>query len=442
MSYERSDAFYSEHLGYEEPTPKYGQAVEIGELRNCKHLCNELRELRNCKHIYRVLWDAKPKVDWAAYRGAPAPTYYIACSLVSLFPINSDGLVALSCKSNYTKQFLQPWPGWKKMSHGTAYVGLEHLLRTRLPRSNGIGPIKRESPIPVVRLFPLNIIATDINFLHAGTMPPNVPLPSPQDICLQVGNKTLYRQAVVPAPSSERFPTIATVAPTPQDPYGENILVIIPTANQFKKKAVQSRIEAQIGQDKSSRIIIHQQSVDSGVGNQPYDEKGLEGAYNRIRNTLAWLNHNQGILEEKKIGTVLVGVIENYIQRSTDGLSAVDYGVVVIYNATTGKVAGAISRGVTVPQTFLEEAEGQGFNDAGGKSGKVTVGEILEQNFGIDAANWHEVVCGTSRYALLEEALSTLHMFLKSLFRTNGFHISTTSTSNNYGIFIYEFHSE
>ncbi|OCK73628.1 hypothetical protein K432DRAFT_364633 [Lepidopterella palustris CBS 459.81] len=233
-------------------------------------------------------------------------------------------------------------------------------------------------------------------------------------ICLQVGEKVLYKQSVVPAPACSDFSFPSDDFPIPSIAHGHNILLFVPTANQFKRKAIQSKIEARLGPNQQSHLIIHQQNIDSGVGNQPYDENGARGAYTRIRNALSWLHENIQMLEEKKIGTVVVGAIENYIQRPLDCGPAVDYGVVVLYNATARTTAGAVSRGVTVPKEFLEEAEAEGFDDEtdGRKSGKVTVGEVLERTFGIDKADWQKVVCGISRYVLLQEALDSFEVEL------------------------------
>lgn len=173
-------------------------------------------------------------------------------------------------------------------------------------------------------------------------------------------------------------------------------------------------MEAALGAEYAARLIPLQVEVESGVGEQPYDEKGLEGACNRIRNPLSWFERNQDVLRQNRVGTVLVGVIENYIERRSppEGAAAVDYGIVAVYNATVCKLAVAISRGVIVPQAYLKEAEDRGFDDDEGKCGKVTVGQILAHNFGLDAADWHKVFCGTSRYGLLEEALRSLDISL------------------------------
>jgi hypothetical protein len=247
--------------------------------------------------------------------------------------------------------------------------------------------------------------------------------------------KRLYRQPIFPPPSlpidggNNPNPIVITAVSASSIsplPYGENILVLLPTENSFKRNIVESKISTYLGPKRLNRLIIQQlEDISSDVGNQPYDEKGLEGACNRIRNAVDWLMRNgKSVLEEKKVGTVLVVGIENYIERKIvasivdDSIdrdqgddnctAAIDYGIVMIYNATTMKAAAAVSRGVGVQKAFLDEAEALGFDDEERKCGKVTVGEVLAKYFHVDKGNWHEVVCDVSRYVLLQEALERL----------------------------------
>ena len=191
--------------------------------------------------------------------------------------------------------------------------------------------------------------------------------------------------------------------------HGENILLLIPTENKFKVGLSETTVRAKLKPMNRDHLLIpHVQNFDSNVGQQPYDEKGLEGACNRIRNALDWLSDNKQILKDKNVGTVLVAAIENFIQR---GEVAVDYGMVVVYNATLNEAAAACSEGVPVQQEFLKKAEAWGFDDIKGrKCGKRTVGKILQEIFGIDGADWHEIVCGTSRYVLLRGVMEKLKM--------------------------------
>ncbi|KAH8719557.1 hypothetical protein GQ44DRAFT_712238 [Phaeosphaeriaceae sp. PMI808] len=235
--------------------------------------------------------------------------------------------------------------------------------------------------------------------------PPEMP-----DICLQVGSDILYKESIVPAPTHLVFPPINSARALPSSKYGDNIMVFIPTENKFKTETIQRMVRAHLGSEQKSRLVVHSRLIPSEVGEQPYDENGLRGAYNRIRNTLRFLEQNEEMLKADRIGTVLIGAIENFIQRSSDGGSAVDYGIVVMYNATTKKMVGTISRGVTVPQRFLEQAQTEGYEDEERKSGKVTVGEVLAEIFGVDKGNWHEIIVGVSRYTLLEEAIQSLEI--------------------------------
>ena len=222
----------------------------------------------------------------------------------------------------------------------------------------------------------------------------------PKIVSRSVDGSKLFEQSVVEPPntnSPEYEPTEFYL-----NTHGENVLLIIPTGNEFKSTVLQSKMKAVLGKDFKGRLVLHVQDFESGVGKQPYDEKGLEGGCNRIKNALIWLMNNKKLLEDEGVGTVMIAAIENYIQR---GNPAVDYGVVIFYNATLNKAAATLSRGVTVPQDFLHEAEASGFDDGEKKCGKITLGQVLEKVFGVDSKNWHEVVCGISRYDLLKEAV-------------------------------------
>lgn len=236
-----------------------------------------------------------------------------------------------------------------------------------------------------------------------------------EEVRLQVGDKILYKQTIVPAPSPVKFPPLRTASPTPAKKFGDNIFLFIPTANVFKKKVIEAKARAQLQKDQQSRLVVFQHDVDSGVGNQPYDENGIKGAYNRILNAILYLDQHPDLLEKNKVGTVLVGAIENYIQRSATGGPAIDHAAVVMFNATKQTVVGLVGKGVTVPIDALKEAERFGFDDEERRSGKVTVGEVLANEFGIDKADWNKVVTGVSRYKLIEEVLGELNVEIESV---------------------------
>lgn len=65
-------------------------------------------------------------------------------------------------------------------------------------------------------------------------------------------------------------------------------------------------------------MVVHKVivPVESGVGEQPYNEAGMVGAHNRINNAIHRLlgRDYKPILQSKGIGTVILMAIENYIQ--------------------------------------------------------------------------------------------------------------------------------
>jgi non-canonical (house-cleaning) NTP pyrophosphatase len=187
--------------------------------------------------------------------------------------------------------------------------------------------------------------------------------------------------------------------------YGKDILLVIPTANKHKTRILTETFERQKPRGVTLHVLVL--PAESNVGEQPYDEAGAEGARNRIQNSLQSLE--ESVLAEKGIGTVIAASIENFIQRPSDGtgLNPVDYGLVMMYNATSRRSFSALSRGVTVPRAYYELARslgGEGLHDE--IYGRVTVGEVMAASVGgVDRANWHAVVAGVSRYELLEEAM-------------------------------------
>jgi non-canonical (house-cleaning) NTP pyrophosphatase len=207
-----------------------------------------------------------------------------------------------------------------------------------------------------------------------------------------------FTEAVLPPFEHHQYPN-----------HGTGILLVTPTCNKFKTKLFKETFESKVPQGQTLHILSV--AFQSGVGEQPYNEAGLQGAYNRITNALRYLDEskNQEIFRQHQIGTVIVASVENYIQLESIERPT-DYGVVVIHNATTDKTVWCLSQGVTVPSKYLDQARQFGF---GGNSnhGRVPVGEIFAAHVqGIDHANWHEIVTGHSRYDILTEAVQSLQI--------------------------------
>ncbi|KAK0624595.1 hypothetical protein B0T17DRAFT_530547 [Bombardia bombarda] len=216
-------------------------------------------------------------------------------------------------------------------------------------------------------------------------------------------------------------PTIMTERPIPSfEPYkfpqhGDNILVIIPTANKDKTRILKSAFE-KAGDKAPPGAEIHYTvvPVQSNVGEQPYNEAGPQGAFNRITNALnEFQNSSEKLaeLEEKKIGTVIAAAIENFIQTKDLENGPADFGMVMLHNARTGKTVKALSEGVTVSREYVEHARTEGYEDGNENHGKMTVGYKLKEKLeDLDPADWHTLFVGKSRYEILTEAIDGLEV--------------------------------
>lgn len=189
--------------------------------------------------------------------------------------------------------------------------------------------------------------------------------------------------------------------------FGKNILLVIPTENKFKSTLLEGffRKNAPAGQTIQTVTV----PVESDVGEQPYNEEGVLGAHNRVRNALARLQSRNMLetLEAEQIGTVFVASIENYIQ-TVNVARPTDFGVIILCNATKRKTVLGASKGVTVPSEYVQRARHFG-SEKNKNQGKVTVGQVLAANVaGLDKRDWHKALAGTSRYDLLAEAVEQL----------------------------------
>lgn len=192
--------------------------------------------------------------------------------------------------------------------------------------------------------------------------------------------------------------------------HGDNVLLLIPTANEGKVQVLTDAFKKQ--NPRAATIYPMVVPAKSDVGEQPYDGAGLQGAYNRTSNALHTFANSPddlAIITKRAIGTVIVATIENYIQIS--GVPrAVDYGVIMMHNANTGKTVTGVSHGVSVPEGYVSHARSFGFENSE-CHGRVSVGRVLAANVpGLDEADWHLVVVGRSRYELLREAIELLRI--------------------------------
>jgi non-canonical (house-cleaning) NTP pyrophosphatase len=212
-----------------------------------------------------------------------------------------------------------------------------------------------------------------------------------------------------------------TVVPPPKEPEippfeshkypisGRAVLLVVPTSNKSKQSLLLDtfRSKAPEGVELYSLTL----PVDSEVGEQPYNEAGSFGAYNRITNALRALHSDKHdkFLRRNSIGTIIVASIESYIQTNQVP-RPVDFGFIVIHNATTGLTRACLSKGTTVDPKYVERARRFGY-DRHPNYGRATVGRILAAQFpGLDPGDWQTVLSGHSRYDALKEAVSALEL--------------------------------
>ncbi|KAH9241056.1 hypothetical protein K456DRAFT_29555 [Colletotrichum gloeosporioides 23] len=209
-------------------------------------------------------------------------------------------------------------------------------------------------------------------------------------------------------------PARPTQQPKPLPTYhfptcGKNVLLVIPTENAKKKEVLETNIMRRAPAGTEIHTITF--PVESGVGEQPYNIAGSEGARNRIMNALARLQSPKyaETFDKENIGSVIAASIENYVQTEDIGRPA-DFAIAVVHNATINQTRSSSSRGVTIAPRYVDRARRFGtIGDA--NYGNVTVGKVMAARVPqLDHADWHGVVAGISRYDLLAEAIAKIQI--------------------------------
>ncbi|KAH7127599.1 hypothetical protein EDB81DRAFT_764760 [Dactylonectria macrodidyma] len=195
------------------------------------------------------------------------------------------------------------------------------------------------------------------------------------------------------------------------EPHGDHVMVVIPTDNDAKMHEITQKFRSLVPADKLHTARL---KINSHVGEQPYNEEGLTGGFNRLNGAFDILEapFYQNEMKKFKIGTVIGMSIESFLQLEFDGqkiTSAVDYGAIVVHNATTGKSDFTISEGVPMDPAYVEIARTFGFEDAEEKQGHVTAGKVFAAHVpGLHHADWQGVVTGTPRYDTLRKAMDEM----------------------------------
>jgi hypothetical protein len=225
------------------------------------------------------------------------------------------------------------------------------------------------------------------------------------------GKHELYAQDTTPPDERTAAvvlpPSTFRLGPLP----GQYVLLLVPTTDREERHLLQSVLHHHIDELK---LVSYAYDVDTGI-EQPYDDKGIECLKKRLLAMVDVTESSAPVLEELGIGTVIIGVVENYIRKSTGEAPPVDFGIVVFYNVATGGLFQTTTRGVPLQESYVEEAQGLGRISERENEDGVRYGEIMELYFGEPARkrcgsdfemskDWYQVVCGTSRYVLLEDA--------------------------------------
>ncbi|KAH7131465.1 hypothetical protein B0J13DRAFT_562649 [Dactylonectria estremocensis] len=216
-------------------------------------------------------------------------------------------------------------------------------------------------------------------------------------------------QKIVPPP--QRRGQLRSFPARSFETYGDGVMVVTPTGNESKMDEVSRRFAKFVQPSKLQFARMH---VGSNVGEQPYDEEGLTGGFNRLNGAFDLLETPmcQTQLKDSKIGTVIGMSIESFMQLEFEGekiMRAVDYAAIIVHNATTGKSDFTISEGVPMNPAYVEIARSLGFEDAEKKHGKVTGGKVFAAHVpGVDHADWQAVVTGVTRYDTLRKAMDKM----------------------------------
>ncbi|PHH64323.1 hypothetical protein CDD81_4680 [Ophiocordyceps australis] len=216
--------------------------------------------------------------------------------------------------------------------------------------------------------------------------------------------------SLVPAPDGS-LAEMPAFEPRDFVAWGKSVLLVVPTENRQKVELLHRHVQRCLPHATIQRLTL---KADSGVGEQPYDEAGIAGAYNRINAALDSLQSKTcaHILVSKQIGTVIVGAIENFVQTKNGDSLPTDHGIIVLHNATQSKTVSCLTSGVTIAPEYVDRARRFGFVNGNQSHGRITVGQIMAAHLGrgLDKADWQKTLAKVSRYQLLAEAAQALQL--------------------------------
>jgi hypothetical protein len=248
------------------------------------------------------------------------------------------------------------------------------------------------------------------------SLPSKLPCSTVKMIALtsEDGKHQLYKQQLAEPDTSAKTVVLPLGDYKLSCGHGENVLLLVPSANKDKRQLLQASLQETVG---DSKLTVQPYNIETGV-EEPYNDAGVECIARRICGTVSHAKTIEHTLKDQHIGTIIIGAIENYIRTSKENESAVDFGLVVFYNVGTGALVQATTQGVPVQMRYLREALSGRLSEQS-SAGSVTYGSILEKYFDTLAQelhgpafeiskDWHKVVCGRSRYYLLMDTCRDL----------------------------------
>jgi non-canonical (house-cleaning) NTP pyrophosphatase len=192
---------------------------------------------------------------------------------------------------------------------------------------------------------------------------------------------------------------------------GKDCLVIFTTKNEDKVRVLETHFKDNKPDDIDKYFFLQIPVEDNGCS-QPCNGQGYVCARHRITQAIDIFRDNYTTyLKDKEIGTIIVAAIESFFERDNVP-KPVDAAVIGIFNVSTGKMATATSRGVTLHPWFLEEAERQGgIADNNKDCLRITAGEMVAKRFpGVNKADWHKEAVNKPRREFLEETIKEMEV--------------------------------
>ena len=180
--------------------------------------------------------------------------------------------------------------------------------------------------------------------------------------------------------------------------YGSNHLLCVPSQNVHKVEVFRQHEQARYPGVVLSKLL----NQPSDVPEQPFDDEGVQGAFNRTRHFLDWLASCEGqqFLQEQQVGHVVVDAMENFI-ACRDAATPSDHACVIRTDLGAMTCQVGVTVGVTVPRDCLAQSQAA--------QGGVTVGKLMAAaQPSIADHDWHSTLAKVSRYTLVSDLLQAM----------------------------------